>query len=440
MPPNKANRYADWALIALAAAAGAWALASVFARAPASQFVPAFSDEVFYYKQAAGFIARGFLHGYWGDSASVARVGGCDTHGCGFMIVQGVFGKVFGWSFGRALGFNFACLLTAFAAVFALVKPRGVKAAFIVLLLLTSGVVVTYSHAVMQEVFHASGAVVLAVAAWRFSESKRPGALAIYFAVGVLLSLVRITWGLYLPLAALLIPGESRARRLRIAAIGCALTVLCFAIETLTIPGGTLLKGFSLVTNVKALFNVHLEPLYLLFHATWLLLLALPAFLKRSPTVNLSWAALILLSLLQLLLYDCASWRDYRVLTPPLIALITALCCSDHLSFARLFLLFQLCCLPIAVAQAHEWNQLRPRDRVRVAAQALPVSGGSRWCRTVAAEMPRSPLDYSSLLSIPDGFGIQPYQANANQPARFMARLNPYGGYRLYENPKADCP
>lgn len=456
------KRRGELALCIAGAVAVVWSYALLFHHAPLGRFVPTFADEVFYYKQAAGFVAAGFHHGQWGAGRQAAALGGCDVHGCGFMVVTGLFGRVFGWSFARAIVFNFVCLaIAALCCAWLAPQPRRSRTLVLLLLLLSSDLVVAYVHATMQEVLHVAGAFVLAAAARRFVDSPKRRWLALYFAVGAALGLVRVTWIIYLPLAALLVPQLAAWRRARIAAAGALVAWAVFKLSSLTNPAGgqlspTLTAGPSfgalasgVALNLKQIFTVRgLEPLYVLFHATWIALLIAPLILSRprprAPTLIWAWVGLAVLTAMQLVLYQCAYWRDYRVMHAPLAIVIVALALDDRAWLRSALLAFQLVCLPLAVSQGAAWNAERVRDPAWVAANrgalgallpaARDAAAGDRWCRTVAVEW--SLIDWPRLLAIPDGLGLEIVREPGElvgHPARFLisTRTAPPGDRRL---------
>lgn len=441
------KRWPDLVLIAVSAVGIVWALGSVFAHAPRKTFVPTFSDEIIYYKQAAGFIVAGFKHGYWGDARPAPTLGACDVHGCGFMVVTGIFGRLFGWRFSTALMFNVACLGAAGLTALLVMKTRGVRGFLIVAAMLSSGIVVTYVHAVMQEVFHVAGGLVLVVVAHRVASTPTRRWLAAYFVVGTALSLVRITWVVYLPLIVLLIPALPRRQRIKIAGLGLVLAFCVFVVQKLTIPADSLASfgdaspaiaiAHTIAFNVEQLVS-HVEPLYLSFRVTWLALLALPI-LRRfrsaadrpgAATVTWAWVALGAITVMQISRYDCSQWRDYRVMSAPLLTLVFALASMANPRPARVLLGLQLVLLPVAVYQAYEWNALRIApariaEQRRALGTLLPppkhLPQGNPWCRTVVIANPAT--DWPRLLAIPNGLGItmlrDPAEA-ADHPARFL--------------------
>jgi hypothetical protein len=451
----------------------------LFGLLPPGRFIPWYADEIYYYKQAESFLTLGFAHGYWGGEQQAAPVGGCDVHGCGFMVVTGAFGRLFGWHHRSMVVFNGVCLAAAIAVSVLMLRRERDRLRLIGTLwvvVLTAGVSIIYLESGMQEMLHLFGVVVMSLFAWRVvATDGAAGWLTAYLLAGTALGLVRFTWGIYLPAVILLI---SR-RRVMAGAAGTLLALGVYYLAQITRPADSfespLLKGRLLAGTLRNLRElVTVTPGELTVTAVrvswWVTLVAVPlVWLLRRPRsperklVFWAWSMLAATTVLQVFFYICYNHGDYRVMSLPMLGVMIALVLVRDQWLLTGLLALQLACAPLALSLVLRWNAQRPQDSALIATRSARLRalvddakqvGGSRWCRTLVMEFLNLRVSLPHLLSAPAGYGIEIVRVPANlahHPARyvvserrleaprFVSRGEWERGVYVYENSESGC-
>jgi hypothetical protein len=336
--------------------------------------------------------------------------------------------------------------------------------------LLAAVTLLTYWHVVfwaptgMQESLHHSGAILLAACfASVLSASPRRGIVVLgWVALGVL-TFIRPSWIIFLPLWAVVTTRQAR-RRVMLAVIGGSLlygALILFAYGSTTAPYGTgffFLRAASLSLPTQALVNNvqanlarinrvdQYHPIELLqrYQYVAFLLGACAAGLwnwrrrrqpgSSTPHLLVTAAALATALAAMLLLYEFASFAEHRVLSAFLVfGVMLCLAAPGRLA-------------PALVAGLVMWNAVNVqmalaefegvwRDRFRWAEHDLQEmedairgtvvyqQGASRWCNTLLTS--RYP---PSLIAVPAGIGLSVVQ----KPE--LLHIPPYSHYMLLDD------
>jgi hypothetical protein len=335
-------------------------------------FTPSNSDEVQYWHEALTFSQAGFNGGYYTRNEVVAQLSvfHFGPHGPAFAILQGTFGRLFGWEDYSGVLFNFV-LVTVALIVFLYVARLPLPS-----LLLLGGMLAVYWPLLlllptnMQEPTHHAIAITLAALLWplfycRASSGRRRWLVVAAFVV--LSALLRPTWALLLIPLALLATWRQSWPRVTAALAGAALGIVgvgtAFVLSAAPpfeksfvarLPAaiaesplhGVELVGQQVATNVRHIARAATDPeatdpdkvferlvhterlqLGLALAAAVALILAsarrtaqLPdarSAALRQGLFHLSNLGLIVFA--QLALYDFYGGRDYRITSPHLL-------------------------------------------------------------------------------------------------------------------------
>jgi hypothetical protein len=465
-------------LLVASAACVLWVYGSLFHQLAPSRFIPSYADEIYYHKQAESFAVAGWSHGYWGGEMEQSPVGGCDVHGCGYMVATGLTGRLFGWGLSSLTWFNLACTALALGLAWWLMpRPRARPLLLSAAVLLTNGVTILYIESGMQEPLHVGGMLVLAVIAWRLlQEPDRRRWIAAYLATASLLGLIRFNWVVALPLIGLLLPGRSwRTRGLWTGAATLLAGVIYFIASLtrpaasfhspLTQPAHSLVGAIvaNVVQNSRSLVDGsdhNLVAMRILWLAT---LIGVVVALKRSQPgparAIVAWAGaqLAAMTILSVAFYLCLNYGDFRIISIQIVGALVALVLAQERVVLPALLALQLACAPVTLALTRSWNEGRLRDAAEVARHTAELDrllargthpGQGRWCHTVAVEMWGWPGPLLKLLSMPRGYGIELVRDRRNllgHPARFVfvehvvppgyVPLGFWQGLSVYENP-----
>jgi hypothetical protein len=175
---------------------------------PLSAFRPVLNDEVYYWHQALTFARAGFDGGYY-TLQEVTNASGFTPfgpHGPGFVMLYGLVGSIVEWHRHSVVVLNLIAIGAAgwiWASCARLTTPRLWLS---VLLLATCWQVLFWAPTGMQESFHHAGAIVMA-ALFARALATPPRALLAASGTAALcvLSYVRPTWIVVMPLWALVI-------------------------------------------------------------------------------------------------------------------------------------------------------------------------------------------------------------------------------------------
>ena len=423
-------------------------LVYVFFGVSISQYRPLTDDEVAYWHQAQTFSQVGFRGGYYtvDERTNPSGLTPFGPHGPGFAVLYGLLGAPFGWHRYSVPLLNLFAIAGAMVVWVALARLNLPRLALTGVLLLTYWHIVFWAPTGMQESLHHAGAIVLAACfASVLSPSPRRGTVVLgWIAIGVL-SFIRPSWTIFMPLWAVATTRHFR-RPVIVAALGGSLlyaVIILFAYSSTTAPYGTgffFLRAASLSLPAQALVNnvqSNLEriartdqyhPIELLQryqYAAFLLAAsasAVWAFRRRNqtpgeaPYLLVTAVALGTALAAMLLMYEFASFAEHRVLSAFLVfGALLCVAAPGHLGP----LLVAGLVLSNAVNVQMALGEFRDvwRDRFRPASQDLTEmehavhgkvvyrEGSSRWCNTLLTS-----VYPPSLIAVPAGIGLSVLQ------------------------------
>jgi hypothetical protein len=414
--------------------------------APLSAFRPVLSDEVYYWHEALTFAHAGLKGGYYTleEVTNPSGVTPFGPHGAGFVMLYGLIATVVEWHRHSVLVLNLIVIAIAGWVWASYARLSTARLWLSILLLATFWQMVFWASTGMQESFHHAGAIAMAAlfaAALASPPSTRltvAGSAAL-----VVLSLVRPTWIILMPLWALVTTRQSgRSRIIAAVAVSVAAGAVMLMIFNRTVAPYS--RGFSFVelfnrapgnpSIVENLtFNLRrtimfseydvLEILHRIQYWGFLvaaLALAVGLWWRRAgwrsgPFAHLAVAATAMLTILgmMLVLYSLTNWAEHRVLSAFL--LFGALLTLAAPGRAPLLLVAALIVSNVATAgtfrrvfeakrqEQFVWDR-RGIDSLQELLTANRVAyrnDVSRWCNTLltAQEPPY-------LIAVPPGIGI----------------------------------
>lgn len=466
---------------------------------PLSAFRPVLSDEIYYWHEALTFASAGLRGGYYtlDEALNASGFTPFGPHGPGYVMLYGLVGFFTDWHRHSVVVINLVAIAGA-CWVWATTAPVSTARLWLsVILLATCWQIVFWSSTGMQETFHHAGAIAMAALCTR-ALASRPNTWLAATGVAVLcvLSFVRPTWIILLPIWALIIARDATTPRLAAAMFASLLlavlvlvaysrSVAPFAMGFFFLKALNLSVGIAAVVNnltfnlARTLTTGEYDVLELLHRAQyWLFLAAGTGLAIHTRRRHGSWRSVRTLHLavavavmgaalaLMLLLYTLTNWAEHRVLSAFLVfgvlvtlaapgrtpvLLVAALIASNVATAATFRRVFE--------AKRQEQYLWDRRGGVLDLEEALRKhvvyrAGEPRWCNTLltAQEPPY-------LIAVPAGVGISvvrepdqmphaPYSryllvdestlGSFNRPPRVdkIATL-PYG--TLYRNRDADC-
>jgi hypothetical protein len=410
---------------------------------PLSAFRPVLSDEVYYWHEALTFARAGLQGGYY-TLEEVTNPSGFTPfgpHGAGFVMLYGLVATVFEWQRHSVLLLNLIVIAAGAWVWAAFARISTPKLWLSVVLLTTFWQMVFWASTGMQESFHHAGAMVMAALfANALASPPRWSLTAVGAAILVLLSLVRPTWIIVMPLWVLVTMRDTNRTRL-IAGVAASLVVGAAMLMIFNRTVAPYSRGFSFVEMFNRspdnpsivdnlVFNLtrtvtfseydDLEILHRLQYWGFMAALAAIVALWRrrraaESVAHLAIAATTMAAILglMLLLYSLTNWAEHRVLSAFLLVavlltlaapgrvpvlLVTALIVSNLATAGTFRRVFE--------AKRQEqfvWDR-RGLNALTDALETHGVTyrkGDSRWCNTLltAQEPPY-------LIAVPPGIGI----------------------------------
>ena len=415
-------------------------LVRVFYGVPISAYRPVINDEVAYWHQALTFSTAGFQGGYYtsGEVTNPSGLTPFGAHGPGFAVLYGLFGRIFGWHRHTVVILN---LIAFSAAGWVWVSLSRLNVAR---LLLSGLTLVTFWHVVfwaptgMQESLHHAGAIVLAACfASALGPAHRRWITVVGWTVLGVLSFIRPSWILLLPLWAF-VTARHAQRPVLIATVAGSLVygaAILFAYGSTTAPyetgffflrAATLSLGLealaeNVMSNVSRLASPdQFHPIELLERYQYVALLVSTAALAvvatraRRPAPHLTVAAvsLTMAFVAMLLLYQFTNYAEHRVLSAFLLFGVL-LCIAapgriGPLLVAGIILSNMVSARTSLIEFEDIWRDRFTWDRRGVfeleralAGTVVYRPGASRWCNTLlTSQYP------PHLIAVPAGIGI----------------------------------
>ena len=420
-------------------------LVHAFFGVPISAYRPIINDEVAYWHQAFTFSQAGFSGGYYtvGEVTNASGLTPFGPHGPGVAVLYGLVGKIFGWHRHTAVLLNLIALGTAawvWVRLGGLSLPR---------LLLSGLLLVTFWHTVywaptgMQESLHHAGAIVMAACfAAALGPAPRRWITASGWGVLCVLSFIRPSWLILMPLWAIATTRTS-SRTVTIATVAASLVAgaaIVFAYSSTTAPyetGFFFLRTASLsvgaheiasnvMSNVRRLAMLdQFHPIELLERYQYVALLlatAVAAVLAKTawgqtrgqtPThLPLAAIAMTIAFVAMLVLYQFTNYAEHRVLSAFL--LFGALLCVaapgriGPVLVAGLILSNVVSARTLLVDLEDAWRGHFVWDRRGLTELEHAIDGtivyhpgASRWCNTLlTSQYP------PHLIAVPAGIGL----------------------------------
>jgi hypothetical protein len=408
------------------------------------RYTPQWSDEIFYWHQAATFRAAGFNGGYYTVNEQTAPIPGIHfyCHGPVYPILFGYMGRFVGWELYYAPIINIFLLTSAVAWFIIRRRPSTFQLLLIGMLLLVFWPIHLYMITNMRLVIDVSLAIVLA--SFFCTVINTPNALSRYDRIGFplilfILALYLPTWGfLFLPYW-LLIRKQMRmtvVQAITLAVISIVISFFLYGQMTAPYPLGFVyclsaalshspLQGLELffwhmIHNIQLYFDLHHQPLWLLLRAQMLLaILGSLFFLKKKKkeetAVQDGFFVLVSCGLLAagtVCLYDVSDGRDFRLFAP-----IVFMAGLIFIEYKRYFLVVLMLagCLWMLPDFCKKYNDFAagvfPSDHNAIKTfsnEIAPVlqyrTSDNAWDNTVL--VPQSILNNRVLLAIPSGIGI----------------------------------
>ena len=441
-------------------------LVNTFYGVPLSRYRPVSSDEVAYWHQALTFSEVGFRGGFYtvDEITNASGITPFGPHGPGFAVLYGLSGTIFGWSRDSVIVTNLIVLAVGVTAWIALTRSSVPRLFLAALTLVTFWHTVFWAPTGMQESLHHAGAIVVAGCfASVLGPSPRRWTIVLGWIVLGLLSFIRPSWMILLPVWA--VATTHRARwHVIVGAVGLSLlygAIAMMAYNRTVAPYGTgffFLRAASLSLPFEALVdNVQdnlqrisrtdqYQSIELLQRYQYVAVLltasaaSLWAFRRKnqsgSRSLHLPIVAVSLGTALaaMLMVYEFASFAEHRVLSAFLL-FSAMLCLTAPGRMAPIIVLGLVLSNVVTVRLAMTEFEALWRDRFLWAEQDLTemqhaIHGSvvyrrdsSRWCNTLLT----SPYP-SSLIAVPAGIGLSVLQ----KPEAF--RTPPRSRYLLMQD------
>jgi hypothetical protein len=468
---------------------------------PLSSFRPFSSDEISYWHQALTFSTVGFNGGYYtlGELTNPSGITPFGPHGPGFPVVWGAFGALVGFHRHSPVVLNLLAISVAAWIWTLLSRLTTGRIALSGVLLATFWPMVFWAPTAMQETLHHAGAIAVAgFFAYALGATPRRSVIVAGWIALAVLTFIRPTWIVLLPLWALAV-SHSKPVRVVLLTLGCSLILgvtLLVAYSRTTAPfpvGFFFLRVLSLSENASAIwhnlqFNVlrtfdpgeyeFLEILLRIQYWIWLAAATAIGWHTLRQHTSRRWQAIAVTPLmlgttamfivlgLMLVLYTLTNWAEHRVLSAFLLFAALLATATQSKAGAGLAIALLLSNLAATKPFLDSFNAERSENFVwdRRGSYALSDAiegriayrpGLSRWCNTLlTSQLP------PHLIVVPAGVGIsvvrEPNEMRFRPRSHYLlldeaalddftypirgeeiARL-PYG--TLYRNLDSDCP
>jgi hypothetical protein len=417
---------------------------------PLSAFRPVLSDEIYYWHEALTFARAGLHGGYYtlGEVTNASGITPFGSHGAGFVMLYGLAAQVFEWHRHSIVVLNLvviACAAWIWASFAGVTSSRLWLSA---LLLATFWQMTFWASTGMQESLHHAGAIVLAALFARAlvpseaeGASPRRWLIVAGAATLVLLSLVRPTWIVLMPLWAVVVTRHSSRTRL-VSAVAGSLIVGVVMLMIFNRTVAPYAGGFSFVTVLSQpagspqsvfanlSFNLRrtvtfseyddLEILHRIQYWGFLVAtlgLAITVWWRRSDRrsgahLAIAAASMVMMLGLMLVLYSLTNWAEHRVLSAFLLfgvlltlaapgraplVLVAALIISNLAMMGTFRRVFE--------AKRQEqfvWDRRGITEaQDAFASRVVYRPGQSRWCNTLLTGQ-----EPPYLIAVPAGVGI----------------------------------
>lgn len=456
-PPRLLLRWCFIVLVGLLPLVMGVGLFRVLMNANLSDTTPVWSDEIYYWHQAATFRTAEFNGGYYtvNEHPATAEFARYYAWGMAVPAVYGVQARLLGWSLHAIPLMNMAVMCLAVMIFLWVIRAARWQILLTAVIIVTFVPFLLFSASSMLEVQQQAIAVLLAAAFFVLlcradMPEKRLLRWQRCLIIGliVLAALLRSTWALlFVPLCALSLKNRSvRNGLFALMAGGILFVVFGGFTQWMAAPYTNFIR--RLLNTVRQspgealpLFVNHLiENTRLIFVGNWLEIAARLQILllivwiglrwwrRRSPTstrnkflpaeaffhlYNLS-----SIFVFNIVLYDMFDWRDYRVITPHLLMSLMLLVAFRRYWVTGTIIVTMCLLLPslITTYRTPEWyGNHASQDRIARlhtwSAELAPVlqyqpEAESPWCNTLLYSSAYLFSNSERLLAVPPGLGL----------------------------------
>jgi len=436
---------------------------------------PFYSDEIYYWHQAATFARVGFANGPYSVGEIPAQIGRYHAWGLAAPILYGTIGHFTGWPLWAIPIVNLVLVGLALAVWVWIVQPDLKQLVMALLLLMTFAPFVTQISSSMFELVQYAWALVLAGVLTRILASSSPQAARWRYAALYLVCVValfRVTWAVIIPIVGVLALRHRGWRGMGAGwFIGIALAGAMYMIYTLTaapyseyVPH---LKAFSqgwqvgleatwthIRVNIDTFLHGETIELSLRLQVLLISVLIWGGFLLRwlthsdnaeAPSKR-AWIApydigevlfhtFLLLGELFLIIvvYDVGSWRDYRLLSSHV--LLSGFLLLGRRRWGILAVVLTISCLtvPAMLQTTHEWTNIYLQQRRIVtrldewnpkidALIQYDPTATNPWCNTITHTVYYAFVSTYTLLAVDPGMGLSLLLSENDVHLPFKAR------------------
>jgi hypothetical protein len=410
--PSILHRLAWW-LAAILLIASPFAIGWGVMQAENASFTdlfPLYSDEIYYWHQAATFAQVGFANGQYSIGEIPAQIGRYHAWGLAAPILYGTMGHIAGWPLWAIPVANLVLVTLALMLWVSVARPdiKQILAALFFLGMFAP--FVTQVSSSMFEFVQYAWAIVLAAALWRVlqqpprSRALRWGLLALGLACFV--ALFRVTWSIIIPIVGALALRHRGKRGILVGwVIGVGLAAVMYIVYTRTAaPYSEYVPQFKAFANgvragleavqshiaVNIDLFLHGEPIEMSLRLQVLVIWCLlcvgfvvrkiaqrrqpdprpdhdavssksslwNAFATDDPGEVMLHTFLLMGQLfLIIVVYDVGSWRDYRLLSGHVVLSGFLLIGRRRWGVLAAVLLISLLTLPLTLSTTREWTQ-----------------------------------------------------------------------------------
>jgi hypothetical protein len=422
----------------------AYGLVTFVSKTTLLRYAPQWSDEIFYWHQAATFRTAGFNGGYYTINEQGAPFSSLHfyCHGPAYPMLFGYIGRFAGWELYYAPIINIILLTSAITWFILTRKPDLLQLLFIALFTLAFWPMHLYMFTNMCVIIDISLSIIAASLFCKAIHS--PDTLSMKFKIGVPLfvmaiSLYKPTWSFLLLPYWIFVRKQAGFTSLRAGFIAVSSIILSFFLygritapyvfgfvyHFSTIFPQSPIQGMVLflqhtTENLRLFFNPDHPPLEILIRAQLLFLIFSSLFLiglkKKNETAFRAgifvWISCTLLAATAIFLHEVGEWRDFRLLAPFIYMAGLVFIVHKRFYLVGLMLAGFLLLFPVFLNQYHDFTaRAFPSDRDALNTfkdEINPVIqyrfSDNAWDNTIL--VPVSLLNQRVLLGVPPGIGI----------------------------------
>jgi hypothetical protein len=460
-----------------------------------TQLVPFWSDEVYFWHQAISFKEVGFDNGYYTHNEIPAEAPFARYYAWGLAnaTFMGMLAGLTDWQLNSMPMLSLAILCLACFVFLWVARLSWQQLLLFAIMIGTFIPIYLYTYTSLFSTFDFAFAIIIAGLVglvWHQPQSRTYQISLIVFAI--LFALIRPFWGLFLPLFMMFIVERKTWRNLLMAlVIGGVLFLGVYRLTTwLSSPFTNAQSIYNLIRveglNFELIFNNILQNIQLLAQGNetevqfrlqlviLFVLIVIAVFTYRfqkksfSPLLLLTSSLLLVIFLACVLIYDVRDWRDYRLLAPAMLVVLSLLVMNKQYWIVLGMIVFQLWAAPNALKVYNLWAGWHlGTERIEVfyawgaemqKVMVYEVDAPSAWCNTLNHSIYYLFNQPTLLMAVDPGIGLSsPIELEPNLPfkaqwlmldndffTKYADQLNvealldlPNG--KLYRNLDAEC-